>query len=51
VFKGEILSKHDQPLAAVQAALEVPKPEAPPPSKPKGAPRKRKTGAKHAAAS
>jgi len=52
VFKGEIMSKHDQPLAAVQAALEVQKPEVPAAPKPKAAPRKRRSpGAKHAAAS
>src|SRR3974390_1231036 len=32
VFKGEVMSKHEQPLAAVQAALEIPPPEAPPPA-------------------
>ncbi len=52
VFKGEVMSKHEQPLAAVQAALEIPPPEAPPPApKPKGAPKKRRVGAKHAATS
>jgi hypothetical protein len=51
VFKGEIMSKHEQPLAAVQAALEMPKPEVPAPTKPKAAPKKRKSGVKHAAAS
>ena len=49
VFKGEILTKHEQPVAApIGVADATPAPEAPP----KAAPRKRRTsGAKNAAAS
>jgi small subunit ribosomal protein S3 len=51
VFKGEIISKHEQPLAAPAAAPEaMPAPETAP-SAPKAAPKKRRSGVKHAAAS
>ena len=51
VFKGEIISKHDQALAAPAAVPEVaPAPEAAP-AAPKAAPKKRRSGVKHAAAS
>jgi small subunit ribosomal protein S3 len=47
VFKGEVISKHDQALAAPVAAPEVaPAPEAVP-----AVPKKRRSGVKHAAAS
>ena len=51
VFKGEVMTKHEQAVAAPSAAAEVaPAPEAP--KAPKAAPRKRRTsGAKNAAAS
>ncbi len=51
VFKGETMSKHEQPAAAVAAALDAPaeKPADKPAAKP--APKKRRTGVKHAAAS
>jgi len=51
VFKGEVMTKHEQAVAAPPAAAEVaPAPEAP--KAPKAAPRKRRTsGAKNAAAS
>jgi small subunit ribosomal protein S3 len=57
VFKGEVMPKNEQPMAAVAAALAAPQPapEAPASDKPKKprAPRKTpgtgKTGAKHAA--
>jgi small subunit ribosomal protein S3 len=53
VFKGEILTKHEQALAAPAAAIESlvsdkPASDKPPP---KPAPKKRRTGVKHAAAS
>ena len=48
VFKGEIISKHEQPLAAPGAPEAVPAPEAP--AAPK-APRKRRLGVKNAATS
>jgi small subunit ribosomal protein S3 len=53
VFKGEILTKHEQPVAAPLAASDaLPAPDAPPRAAPKAAPRKRRTsGAKNAAAS
>jgi small subunit ribosomal protein S3 len=54
VFKGEIISKHDQALAAPATVPEVaPAPEAAPapPAAPKAAPKKRRSGVKHAAAS
>jgi len=51
VFKGEIISKHEQPLAAPAVAPEaVPAPDAPAAPK-KAAPKKRRSGVKHAAAS
>src|SRR5450756_936022 len=51
VFKGEIISKHEQPLAAPAVAPEaVPAPDAPTAPK-KAAPKKRRSGVKHAAAS
>ncbi|MEO8443369.1 MAG: 30S ribosomal protein S3, partial [Betaproteobacteria bacterium] len=52
VFKGEILTKHEQALAAPAAAPEslvTDKPADKPAAKP--APKKRRTGVKHAAAS
>jgi small subunit ribosomal protein S3 len=51
VFKGEVMTKHEQAVAAPSAAAEVaPAQEAP--KTPKAAPRKRRTsGAKNAAAS
>jgi small subunit ribosomal protein S3 len=57
VFKGEVMPKNEQPMAAVAAALAAPQPapEAPASDKPKKprAPRKTpgtgKSGAKHAA--
>ena len=51
VFKGEVMAKNEQPLAAVQAALELPAPEAPAAPKPRAAPKKRRSGVKHAEAS
>jgi small subunit ribosomal protein S3 len=53
VFKGEILTKHEQPVAApLGAADAAPTADAPPKAAPKAAPRKRRTsGAKNAAAS
>jgi small subunit ribosomal protein S3 len=53
VFKGEILTKHEQLVAAPLAASDaLPAPDAPPRAAPKAAPRKRRTsGAKNAAAS
>jgi small subunit ribosomal protein S3 len=53
VFKGEIMTKHEQPVAAPMAGADAaPAPEAPPKAPPKAAPRKRRTsGAKNAAAS
>ncbi len=53
VFKGEIITKHEQPVAAPSAGADAaPAPEAPPKAPPKAAPRKRRTsGAKNAAAS
>jgi len=52
VFKGEILTKHEQMVAAPSAAADsMPSPDAPK-APPKAAPRKRRTsGAKNAAAS
>ena len=51
VFKGEIISQHDQPLAAPAAAPEaLPAADAPTTLK-KPAPKKRRPGVKHAAAS
>jgi small subunit ribosomal protein S3 len=51
VFKGEIISKHEQQLAAPAVAPEAaPAPEAPAAPK-KAAPKKRRSGVKHAAAS
>jgi small subunit ribosomal protein S3 len=51
VFKGEIISKHEQPLAAPAVAPEAaPAPDAPAAPK-KAAPKKRRSGVKHAAAS
>jgi small subunit ribosomal protein S3 len=52
VFKGEILTKHEQALAAPAAtpeSLVSDKPADKPAAKP--APKKRRTGVKHAAAS
>jgi small subunit ribosomal protein S3 len=53
VFKGEIMTKHEQAVMAPSASADtVPAPEAPPKAPPKAAPRKRRTsGAKNAAAS
>lgn len=53
VFKGEIMTKHEQPVAAPAAGADAaPAPEAAPKAPPKAAPRKRRTsGAKNAAAS
>jgi small subunit ribosomal protein S3 len=51
VFKGEIISKHDQALAVPAMAPEVaPAPDAAP-AAPKAAPKKRRSGVKHVAAS
>ena len=53
VFKGEVLTKHEQALAAPAAAIESlvsDKPASDTPA-PKPAPKKRRTGVKHAAAS
>jgi hypothetical protein len=55
VFKGEVLSKHEQALAApaVQpesVVTDKPKPASDKPA-PKPAPKKRRTGVKNAAAS
>ena len=51
VFKGEIISKHEQQLAApVIAPVAAPAPEVPVAPK-KAAPKKRRSGVKHAAAS
>ncbi len=51
IFKGEIISKHQPPLAAPALAPDaMPAPEAPAALK-KAAPKKRRSGVKHAAAS
>jgi hypothetical protein len=53
VFKGEILTKHEQALAAPAAAPESVVTDKPAADKPaaKPAPKKRRTGVKNAAAS
>jgi hypothetical protein len=48
VFKGEIISKHDQPLLVPAIAAEAPAPDVP---SPKPAPKKRRLGTKNVAAS
>src|SRR5687768_3892899 len=49
VFKGEVISKHEQQLAAPAASPDaVPAPDA---TAPRAAPKKRRSGVKHAAAS
>jgi ribosomal protein S3 len=49
VFKGEVISKHEQQLAAPAAVPEAaPAPDA---TAPRAAPKKRRAGVKHAAAS
>src|SRR5688572_16537674 len=49
VFKGEVISKHEQQLAAPAAAPDaVPAPDV---TAPRAAPKKRRSGVKHAAAS
>ena len=51
VFKGEVISKHEQPLAVPAIVPEaMPAPEAPATLR-KPAPKKRKSGVKHVAAS